>query len=145
MKVALEHYKITQSYRVHWSDMNAAKHVSNLVYLRWGESARIHYFEEMAKTIFFDKERVGHILRWQDCKYIFPMTYPDTALVGIRVAEVLEDRFMIEMAVFSKKYNRIAAIIQQSIVPYDYIELKKIPVPSTWAQGIERIEGDKNL
>ena len=47
MKITLDSYKIKERYPVHWGDMDAAKHVNNLIYLRWAESARIAFVKEM--------------------------------------------------------------------------------------------------
>ncbi|MEN0045912.1 MAG: thioesterase family protein [Bacteroidota bacterium] len=138
MKLSLNDYKITAEYPVHWGDMDAAKHVNNLVYLRWTESGRLLYFQAMNMDTSFHE--VGPILGWQDCKYIFPMTYPDIAIVGARTIEIKTDRIMMETAVFSKKHQRIAAISKQSIIPYNYAELKKAVLPASWRQEIERIE-----
>jgi acyl-CoA thioester hydrolase len=121
--------------------MDAANHVNNLIYLRWAESARIKYFEKMGMDISFGAGETGPILGWQECKYIFPITYPDTAIVGVRTIEIQEDRFFVECAVFSDRHNRIAAISKQSIIPYDYGALKKVAMPETWLEGIRRIEG----
>ena len=101
MEDALKKYKMVVRYDVHWSDMDAAQHVNNLVYLRWAESARISYFEQLKLDISFQAGQTGPILGWQECKYIFPMTFPDTAIVGIRTVEILGDRFIMECAVSS--------------------------------------------
>jgi len=69
--------------------MDSAKHVNNLIYLKWTETSRILLFTQMMDTSFDGKE--GPILGWQDCKYIFPMTYPDTALVSTWVSEVKDE------------------------------------------------------
>ena len=140
MKITLDNYKVTKEYPVHWGDMDAAKHVNNLVYLRWAESGRIHYFEQMSMDTSFDSGDAGPILAWQDCKYIFPITYPDTIIVGVRVTEIKEDRFMLETAIFSKTHQRIAAISKQSIIPYDYNSLRKVALPTSWIDRIKRIE-----
>ena len=137
-KVTLEDYKVKEEYPVHWGDMDVAKHVNNLIYLHWVESGRIRYFYEMGMDNKF--EGVAPIIGWQDCKYIFPMTFPDTAIVGVRTLEIEEDKIILETAVFSKKHERIAAISKQSIIPYSYDDLKKVPLPTSWRTGVERIE-----
>ena len=125
---------------VHWGDMDSAKHVNNLVYLRWAETVRVHYFEAIGVNTSFGPEGggTGAILAWQDCKYTFPMTYPDTARVGARTIEVLEDRFIIQTAIFSTRHQRLAAVTQQTIVPYDYGALRKVALPEDWRAGIHR-------
>ncbi len=142
MEEALSQYKVIKKYMVHWGDMDAAKHVNNLNYLKWAESGRIHYFQQMGMDISFTAANVGPILGWQDCKYIFPMSYPDTAIVGVRIAEILEDRLLMECAIFSEKHQRIAALSKQSIIPYSYKDFRKAAIPDGWIKGIKQIEGE---
>lgn len=139
MQEQLSKYKVIIECPVHWGEMDAANHVNNLCYLRWCESARIKYFEQIGMTIDF-KGNEGPILGWQDCKYIFPITYPDTVMVGARIIEMKEDRFMMECAVFSKRHQRIASISKQSIIPYSYKELKKVNMPEAWVRAIKTLE-----
>ena len=96
-----------------WGDMDSAQHVNNLIYLKWSETSRIRLFERL-DNITFNGEN-GVILGWQDIKYIFPMTYSDTAVITAAVSEVKEDRFFIESKIYSVKHQRIAAVTHQSI------------------------------
>ena len=139
MKKELENYKVITNIPVQWADMDAARHVYNLMYMRWAEAGRLLYFEKMKMDTSFSGHQ-GPILGWQDCKYIYPMTYPDTAIVGARLLEIRKDRLVIECAVFSQKHKRITALSRQEIIPYDYIDLKKIPLPNTWLEAIKKIE-----
>ena len=134
----LEKYKVITKIPIQWADMDAAQHVHNAMYLQLAEAGRILYADKMGIDLTFKK--IGPILGWQDCKYIFPITYPDTAIVGARVIEVLEDRFLMEIAVFSEKHQRISALSKQQIIPYDYGKLKKVPLSQDWIDGIEKLE-----
>lgn len=140
MEEELRKYNVVRKYKVQWGQMDAAKHVNNTVYLAWAESARIAYFEEMDMDTSFSGVEVGPILGWLDCKYIFPLTYPDTAIVGARTTEIKEDRFLMECAIFSEQKERICAISKQTIIPYDYKGLKKAGMPQIWLEAIDRIE-----
>jgi len=137
---SLTDYPTQFEFVVHWGDMDAANHVNNLVYMKWTESARIHYFEKIGIDISFRSAEAGPILGWQDCKYIFPMTFPDTAVIGVKTTEILSDKFIMECAVFSKSYNRIAAISTQSIVPYSYTDSRKVDIPKHWIENIEQLD-----
>ena len=140
MEEELKKYKVIQEYKVQWGHMDAARHVNNTVYLRWAESARIAYFEAMAMDTTFQGGGVGPILGWQDCKYIFPLTFPDTAIVGARTIEKQDDRFIMECAIYSTTHQRISAISKQSIIPYNYGALKKVDLPITWIEKINAID-----
>lgn len=139
--LTLSDFTLTITLPVLWNDMDAAGHVNNLIYLKWSEEARIHYFEEMGMNLKFGGAGTGPILGHQDAKYIFPMTHPDTAIVGIRTLGIDPDRFVLQTGVFSKKYDRIAAFSHQTIIPYDYDKLAKVALPAEWVSSIERIEG----
>jgi len=137
---SLSDYTTTMEFTVHWGDMDAANHVNNLVYMKWTETARILYFEKVGINTSFRSGDAGPILGWQECKYIFPMTFPDTAIIGIKTTEILQDKFMMECSVFSKKHNRIAAISSQSIVPYSYQKSKKVAIPEIWIDNIKVLD-----
>ncbi len=129
---------------VQWGDMDAAQHVNNTIYLRWMESARLAMFEKMNEGEI-DFNKVGPILAWQDCKYIFPVTYPDTIVLHYNVTEVNGDKIMCEGKMYSKKYQRIVAIGNTSIKAYDFVALKKEDIPSTWINVIKDFYGDSVL
>jgi acyl-CoA thioester hydrolase len=125
---------------VQWGEMDAAKHVNNSVYIRWGESARIAYFDRMNLDNSFT-EQIGPILGWQDCKYIFPVTYPDTISIGVKTVEIKYDRFFVECHMFSHKHQRLVAINKNSIIAYDYHNFKKVELPEEWILKINVLEG----
>ena len=136
MKNQLKKFPVVIELPVQWGDMDAARHVNNAIYIRWGESGRTAYFDKMGFDASFS-ERVGPILGWQDCKYIFPVTYPDTIYVAVKVTEILEDRFFMECHMFSKKHQRLVAINKNSIIMYDYQALKKVEIPEDWLSKIK--------
>jgi acyl-CoA thioester hydrolase len=125
---------------VQWGDMDALRHVNNVVYLRWFEAARIAYFEKTA-VLAGDSGAVGPILASQTCRYKAPLTYPDTVRVGTRIADLGEDRFTMLFAIASERLGRIAAEGEGLVVSYDYTALKKAPLPPAWRDAIARIEG----
>ncbi|MBU2907545.1 acyl-CoA thioesterase [Arenibacter algicola] len=129
---------------VQWGDMDAAQHVNNTVYLRWIESARIEMFQKMHEGEF-DSNRIVPILAWQDCKYIFPVTYPDQVVISLDIIELLEDRVLCEGKIYSKKHKGIVAISQSLLMAYDMKELKKYPFPQTWRKTFIDFYGESIL
>ena len=134
-------FRIFDRFPVHWGDMDAARHVNNTVYLTWTESCRLTYLRAMGVSTSFSGPEAGPILSYVDCKYIFPMTYPDTAIVGMRTLELRADRVIMQSAVFSEVHDRIAALSEQHLVTYDYGALRKVPLPEQWRRAIAKIEG----
>ena len=133
----IESYPIRLDIPVQWGDMDSAHHVNNLRYMRWTESSRIEFFRKFNIGVAF-QNGIAPILAWQDCKYIFPMTYPDTAIVTCKVSSVEEGQFFIESKIYSLLHQRIAAVSTQRMMAYDYSTLVKAKLPDEWKACIER-------
>jgi len=135
---------VTIELPVQWGDMDAAKHVNNTIYLRWIESARIEMFQKMQKGEF-EFKKIVPILAWQDCKYIFPITFPDSVVIKLDIIELLEDRVLCEGKIYSKRNERIAAISKSLLMAYNMQELKKHPFPETWRKSFIDFYGESIL
>jgi acyl-CoA thioester hydrolase len=137
MRLELSDFNFLDKYQVHWIDMDVANHVNNLVYLKWTETLRMKFFEEIKMDTSFSKGSIGPILGAQTCKYIFPMRYPDTAIVGLKIQSISIDRFVILSAVFSEKHDRIATYSTHEAIPYDYGKLTKVDMPNSWNESLK--------
>ena len=129
---------------VQWGDMDAAQHVNNTIYLRWTESARIEAFQKMNGGAA-EFKKIVPILAWQDCKYIFPVTFPDQVVIDLDIIELLEDRVIFEGKIYSKKHKRIVAISKSIIMAYNMKELKKDPFPEAWRKSFIDFYGETIL
>lgn len=135
----LNRFPVQLEIPVQWGDMDSANHVNNTIYLRWTESSRIAYFKKIGIDDSFQSE-AGPILGWHDCKYIFPLIFPDTAIVTCKTLEIKEDRILLLSHIYSKTHKRIAAISTQTIIPYNYILFKKTAIPQKWINSISSLE-----
>ena len=122
---------------VQWGEMDSFKHVNNIVYFRYFETARIEYFKQ---TSVISTEghvaSVGPILAKTNCTFIFPLQYPDRVLCTARTVELLSDRFVMEYHIFSIGEQRLAAKGSGLIVSYDYAKNEKAQLPLQWRQGM---------
>lgn len=137
----LESFPFRTRVEVVWGDMDAAQHVNNVTYLRYAETVRIRFMDSLDLG-WSDSNGEGVILAWQECKYIFPVTYPDTVWIGAAVSEIRADRFFIQLHMFSEKFGRIVAISNHSHVPYNYDTLQKIEMPQQWRSKLEMMVRD---
>jgi acyl-CoA thioester hydrolase len=134
-------FRVILEFPVQWGEMDAAGHVSNLVYLRWFESGRVEYFFRLGYDVVSpEPEGPGFILGRQDCKYLFPLIFPDTVAVGIKVTEIAEDRFTMHCRIWSQRHNRLACIANAVIVTYNYSTRKKMAVPAEMREKVEALE-----
>jgi acyl-CoA thioester hydrolase len=125
---------------VAWGEMDALRHVNNIVYFRYFESARIAYFEKLRFWEFMNQTGVGPILASIQCKFKIPLTYPDTVSVGTRIPSIEQDRFVMEYRAVSHKSQAIAAEGEGVVVSYSYRESKKTPLPEEMKQRILTLE-----
>jgi len=141
MKEVLEKYAVVSTVKVQWGDMDALQHVNNVVYVRWGETARIDYFRALG---FFSSEgekmKTGIILGFQSVKYIAPVTYPDTIHIGTKTEEVREDRVVLKSFYYSEKSQKLMAIKTHEVILFDFKTQSKIPVPKELVLQINNLE-----
>lgn len=136
----LEGYPIVVTTMVGWGDMDANHHVNNVMYFRYIEHARLHYFRVLEFSRSQTESGIGPILAWADCRFRRPLEYPDTVSIGIRIRDVESDRFAMETVIVSHDLEDIAATGQQKLVSYDYRAKQKTPLPEVVRHRIEAFE-----
>jgi acyl-CoA thioester hydrolase len=124
---------------VAWGEMDAMRHVNNIVYFRWFESARFAYFERIDLPSLSGGD-VSAILASTSCRYRAPILYPDTVEVGGRVFALDEHAFHMRYAVWSRNLTRLAAEGEARVVAYDYGAGKKVALPADLRARIVELE-----
>jgi len=134
-------YKSNMQVVVAWGDMDAAQHVNNIMYLRYLESARIQYMEDI--QFGFGQNEVGIILAEVNVKYKIPVTFPDTLWVGTKtiIESIEESSLWTEQVIFSQVHQKITTISTARLVCYNYAQLKKIVWPDDVKRQILEFEG----
>lgn len=125
---------------VAWGEMDSFGHVNNIIYFRYFESGRLDYFEKIGYLDLVKTEGIGPILASTQCRFRFPLTFPDTISVGTRVSDIQEDRFLMHYRVVSHTHNKVAADGEGLIVSYDYNKNQKTPIPEKILGKFEELE-----
>jgi acyl-CoA thioester hydrolase len=134
-------YPVVVEIPIAWGDMDYFRHVNNIVFFRYFESARIEYLERIYFRELAEDDPVGPILASTGCRFRRPLTWPDTVAVGARVVEVGEDRFSMAYRLVSRKSGEVAAEGDGVLVSFDYAARKKVPLPERVRRAIEMLEG----
>ena len=138
---SLAQFPIVRADFVGWSDMDAFQHVSNIVYFRWFQEARVEY---MTKIGWFElREKLGHgpILASTQARYRRPLTYPDTIRTGARILDIGKDRVTFEHKLYSEKWGEeLVAEGQAVIVAFDYRSGAKADLPAELIEKINQLE-----
>src|SRR5690606_29147728 len=124
---------------VAWGDMDAFGHVNNVLYLRYMETSRLHYFVALERRGLVSAAQsaewrsgrgVGPILKSVACTYERPVHFPDTLLVATRVARIGRSSLLMRHAFASCHLNQLVATGESVIVAFDYRAQATCPVPA---------------
>ena len=138
----LSSYPVITEIVVRWGDMDCLGHVNNHIYLQYFETARIAYHEAVgiaAPTPYTETD--GVILAANSCRYRVPVTYPDTLLVGSRIAGIGSDSFLMEYAAISRKLGKLVTEGDALVVLYNYVEGRRTPMLPELRGAIIALEG----
>jgi acyl-CoA thioester hydrolase len=136
---SLDDFNIKVVIPIAWGDMDALKHVNNILFFKYFETARIKYFEKAGFLETMEKDSIGPILASISAKFIKPLFYPDTVTVGTRVSAIEPTHFIMEYIIESKSKG-IAALGESKLVAYDYRSLKKTALPDIVRNKIREID-----
>ncbi|HEU4455636.1 MAG TPA: thioesterase family protein [Longimicrobium sp.] len=136
----LEGFPVVVELPVFWGDMDYFRHVNNIVFFRYFESARIEYLERIGFRQEAQADGAGPILQSTQARFRRPLTWPDTVLVGARTVEVAEDRFTQEYRLVSRAQGEIAAEGGGTLVSFDYAANRKVPLPERVRAAIQALE-----
>ena len=137
----LRDYPVVISLAVEWGDQDVFAHVNNTVYLKWCETARVVYLEQVEMWEMIKAEGVGPILAALSCNYLHPVTFPDTVQVGARVSKIGNSSFRMEHAVVSLQQNEVVADSSTVLVFLEYKESRPRRVPDSLRKAMAQLEG----
>ena len=140
MHELLKDFTVVVDLNIEWGDMDALQHVNNIEYFKYFQVARIAYFEKINSDSVFGETPIPLILASTQCKFIYPLTYPDSISVGVRVDAMADQYFTMKYAVVSHQHQRLAAIGDAKVVMFDYVNNKKTSVPDEIRKTIIDLE-----
>ena len=140
MNELLKDFTFVVDLNIEWGDMDALQHVNNIEYFKYFQVARIAYFEKINSDSVFGETPIPLILASTQCKFIYPLTFPDSVSVGVRVDTMADQYFTMKYAVVSHKHQRLVAIGDAKVVMFDYVNNKKASIPSEIRKTIIDLE-----
>ena len=140
MNELLKDFTLVVDLNIEWGDMDALQHVNNIEYFKYFQVARIAYFEKINSDSVFGETPIPLILASTQCKFIYPLTYPDSISVGVRVDAMADQYFTMKYAVVSHQHQRLVAIGDAKVVMFDYVNNKKTSIPDEVRKTIIDLE-----
>ncbi len=138
--VKIEDFPVHLTLTVLWGHMDAFQHVNNVVYFRYLESARIEYFRVAGLMEYMERGGVGPILAATSCRYIRPLTFPDTVKIGCRTKWISSSEMEQEYGVYSVKQDKIVAVGTGLIVAYDYEKQTRAQFSEDFIDELKKVD-----
>ena len=125
-----------------WGDMDALNHINNVVYFRYFENVRMKYFARIGMMEEIEKTKARPILGATECKFLLPLTYPDTITLGASVSQIREKRLTMKYAIYSQKLNKIAAEGSAEVVFVDLSSGRSTVISDAILAAISKIQAN---
>lgn len=135
-----KNFPVTVDINVQWGEMDAFGHVNNAVYLRYFETARIAYLRHVAASGVLDLSRLVPVLAETQCRYLRPVRFPDTLVVGCTVTEVHEHGVTQDYEIFSTEQGKVVCTGIGRIVLLDKQSQRKALVAPELHEQIKLLE-----
>jgi acyl-CoA thioester hydrolase len=130
LKDQLHHYPHQLKHPVRWGDIDMLGHVNNTNYFRYCEEGRVKFFSESNIRAALGQDKLGFVVAYIDCKFKFPVTYPDNLIIATKVEKISSDRFTLSQIIYSETHQKVAAKSESIIVSFSHKMQSKINLPS---------------
>jgi acyl-CoA thioester hydrolase len=112
-----------------WSDNDAYRHVNNVVYYGFFDTAVNQMLIEAGALDIDASPAVGLVVETQ-CRYFAPVSFPDRISVGLRVAHVGRSSLRYELAVFRNDEPQAVAQGHFVHVYVDRVSQRPVALPA---------------
>ena len=134
----LEGFPLVSRFTIPFSDVDMMQHVNNVAYIRWCEMLRAEYFARVMQTPI-NGER-GMIQANINFTYERELHYREQIAIGVKIWRVGTKSWDFAYEIWSETYERRAAFGTTTVVAYDFVAHRSIPIPEQWRVAIAAYE-----
>lgn len=119
---------------IRFSDIDLMGHVNNAVYLTYAESARMHFFQNLAGP-YWDWKSQGIILAHAQIDYRLPIHMEDDVIARTSVMHVGKKSIRLKQVFLKQEGNGLTVVfaeVETVMVCFDYPMNRSIDVPEQW-------------
>jgi len=123
--------------RVRFGDLDAMRHLNNVVFLRYFETARIGFIRELLPEHDPSSPEESFGLIFAECHiaYRSPGQFDEAVAIDLRIAEVKRSSFQIEFRM--RVGERLLADGHGVLVGYEYAAQRAAPLPEAFRERLE--------
>jgi len=124
--------------------MDAHGHVSNVVYFRYMENARVEFYWRIGKYEFEEKTGITLVVKSTNCRYIASLFCPDRISIGARVTEMNDEQILMQYIVVNAGTNQVAALGEATIVALQAGDSSRVVFPEELRARISKLQKKDN-
>lgn len=121
-----------------WSDLDLLGHVNNTRFFTFDEDARLAYFQALWRDDPKFWKEYGFILARIGADFVSQLHHPAQVRVGLRIARI--GRSSLETLAGMFEGERLVAVTRATVVWFDYVNQKPLPVPEAVRAAIRARE-----
>ena len=140
----LADYPHAQRITTRWMDNDAYGHVNNVVYYSYFDTVVNTYLIERGALDIGRSPVIGLTVE-TGCKYLVPLTYPETVTAGLRVAHIGRSSVRYEIAIFSQGQESAAAQGHFVHVYVDRVTRRPVELPAPLRAALEPLRVPSNV
>lgn len=141
-KMELSEFQVQLELRIDWSELDYFKHVNNVSFFKYIQSARVNYWERIGLNRLHSEKNVGVILASTQCDFRKPLTYPGRVVILSTVYFIKSSSFGIRHVLLNET-GEVSAEAKDVLVMYDFNEHGKVSIPHSIRMAIEKLENKK--
>lgn len=124
-----ESYAYTTEISTRWMDNDAYGHINNVVYYSFFDTAVNRMLIERGVLDIHHGAVIGLVVQTH-CDYFKPLAFPQTVVVGVRVAHLGNSSVRYELGIFARGQSEPAAQGHFVHVYVDRVSRKPVPLPA---------------
>ena len=131
-------YKKFYPITTRWMDNDVYGHINNVTYYSYFDSAVNQYLIENTGLNIKKSSIVGYVAQ-SNCKYLFPISYPELIDVGIVVKKIGNSSVTYGVGVFKNHENEVSAFGDFVHVFVNKSENKSVPIPKNILEPLKKL------
>ncbi|ORU90954.1 MAG: thioesterase [Cycloclasticus sp. symbiont of Poecilosclerida sp. N] len=124
--------------QVRWGDADALGHINNVQFVRYLESARVAYCDDVLDVSFKPAMMSGWILADMQCSYLQQVHYPAQLEIYTRIGKIGNKSATISADIYCEDEPVMRS--QSIMVWFDYAQQKTVSVPDAVRAKIAAFE-----
>lgn len=132
-------YPVKLELRIDWAELDLFGHVNNVMFFKYVQAARLHYWETIGLYQHFLKTNLGPMVASVNCQFKKPLHYPGNIMITTSMKFIRNSSFSFIHQIWNDA-GELVAEAEDVMVMFDFNKNEKIPFPDAFRKKVETLE-----